>query len=141
MEFLESRFCRTISQAAENTANFIRVAPQWWVPGVILAGISGYISYRAIEDLSSGLADRFIVGTFVGLFTVAASGICEYAAYEYFRDYQRMKGIFLSHGWNQRVVKDRVHTYCGWRTARIAAIDSGYGDEFDDHVANHSTTD
>lgn len=125
-----------VRRAAENVVNFARVAPQWWIPGVIYAGLTGYIECRAVEDFSSGRTGRFIEGTAIGIVCVIASVVCEYTAFKYLKDYQKMKRIFLSHGWNQRIVRDRINYYCGWRTAKMAAIDSGFGREFDEYHAN-----
>lgn len=126
--------CRRIASITENTINFLRVAPQWHLPGVILGAFGAGMGYKAVELLQEGRVMEALAPVAVSAGSAYCGSISVGVAYEYFTDYQKMKRMMSSRGWNERIVAQEVEYYCGKRAAMIAATDTGYKNEFNNYL-------
>ena len=54
-----------------------------------------------------------------------------WSGYKKSGDYRRIRAGLEANGWDERIVKPKMYTWCQRHTARTAARHAGYGDEFD----------
>ncbi|EKD57869.1 MAG: hypothetical protein ACD_57C00117G0002 [uncultured bacterium] len=125
---------RRVSGAAENVVNSIRVAPQWHILAVANGIIAVIGDVMAAENLLEGdiMKPTYIAGA--STFFMLNSVISELYAASYLGDYKKIRKSLTKHGWDERIVEQKVGTYCERRAATIAAVDSGYIDEFDEYL-------
>ncbi len=131
------KFARDIiSGAVENTVNYLKVAPQMHIPAILLGAPTTFIGYKIAEgSLSSREINSPLFTTIIIALTLLPVAISfEAWAAIYFQKYVRLKKAFITHGWNQRLVKGRIGTYCDRRTAMLAASDSEFQQEFETYL-------
>lgn len=126
-----------VSRTGENIVNIFRVTPQWEIPAIFFGTLGTIAASILLEYVSNGRILESVISTGALLGCIGDTYFCESQSYSYIQDYEKMKKMFISHGWDQRTVEQKVYFYCGRRAAMFAAIDTGYQNEFNGYLSEH----
>lgn len=121
IEISKSTLYKRITNSTENIINFIRVAPQWHIPGIIIGANGALAAHQATENLLNGKFLESIPPAGASLLGLFLALICEAMAYIYLKDYKQMKGMLFAHGWDERVVSLKTDYYCGRRSKNCSS--------------------
>ena len=121
----------------KDVVNFLKVspAPQFIAfMNLVLAASLGSI---AVKEASSGNYVAAIGSAGTPLLFIALSGFSEALAAANFSEYKKIKQALTRHGWDERIIETKSHTWCQRNTARVAAINCGYKQEIDQYFREH----
>ena len=113
-----------------DVVNFLRVSP---VPQFI-AFMNLALTVRIGIEASSGNYVNAIGSAGTPLLFIALS---EVLAAANFSEYKKIKQALIRHGWDERIIETKSHTWCQRNTARVAAINCGYKQEIDQYFREH----
>jgi hypothetical protein len=96
--------------------------------GVIPNTCAAIVAYQVSDGIKAAFNDGHpmiaLAGTIPVLFNLAVG----YWKYE---EYRAVRRSLERHGWQERIVRPKMHSWCQRRCAREAALQSGYRTEFD----------
>lgn len=118
----------------ENFLNSLRVTPQHYLLTGVFGGVTHLSISWAIEKASEGKPLEVVPFAAIGIASGFMTSLAVLAIHDYTVKYNRMKGMFRDQGWDSKIVKAQLYTYCGRRVSRLAATDSGYRFEFNEYI-------
>ncbi len=93
--------------------------------GIFPNSIAAFSTYNAIECAADGNWGGFAGNAF-------AAGLSYLIGFGKFQEYRKIKGILEERGWDERIVKPKMYSWCKRHSARQAAKQLGYLEKFDE---------
>lgn len=123
------------AHALRNTVNFVRVAPAQHLTALFGLGIMDYSGHQAANGFAEANYGSGIFWSTNLLVSLTTSAASEWVAANSLNKYERLKKDLERFGWDERLIKPHIRTWCGRHIARIAAIDCGFRNEVDKYYS------
>lgn len=116
-----------------DVVNFVRVSPAQQLLAAINFASAATPGVGAMEKASEGNYQAAAGLAAISLLNLAFLGFNEALAVGKLSEYKKIKAALSTHGWDERIIEPKSHSWCQRNAARVAAIDTGYKEEIDNY--------
>ena len=117
-----------MAKTLESIITFFRVSP---VQQALVFGITTPIiiddTWRAVESYSHNDMYNGCLSISHILLCVGYALFNEVIAIKKLNEYYQVKNLFVKHGWDERVIEPKSHSWCQRNAAQVASNDTGFG--------------
>jgi hypothetical protein len=119
-----------MADTLDKIVTFFRVSPAQQVIALGMSTPATVLStYSAIENYSQGNIGAGVTNTLIALANIGCFLFNEYLAIGKMQEYRKVKSALDDHGWDERIIEPKSHSWCQRNMAQVASEDSGFGNE------------
>ena len=119
-----------MAKTLDKILKFFQVSP---VQQIVSLGLSApgtaIYSYLSIENYSQGNTGAGIANAFGVFLNIGCFLFNEYLAIGKMQEYRKVKSALDEHGWDERIIEPKSHSWCQRNMVQIASDDAGFGKE------------
>ena len=122
----------------EDILKYAKVSPIMNSITLVSGGIGIPSVIEAIKNYSEGNEIAGALYTMLSIASSLSATVSQLDARSRFREYRRLKNIFMQRGLQERVLEQRTHSKCQRDAIRMAASDAGYKEEVENYFRDKS---